>query len=181
MPAAEPQPTRKARDDTKLPQQKNCGGYSRLQEGTDGRNPGGLDGTYERQLSAACQNLSANLELALESERFGVQIAKQQGKYNARYPTLADRYPNSDHYPAMAFWRASLIDRIQRRLRATRAKPSAAITPPSHPNRRFIATALAWCRRENISLATAAFRHPAFLEQALPQAPGQFGLPRACP
>jgi len=41
--------------------------------------------------------------------RFGLHMAKQQGKYNARYPTLADRYPNSDHYPAMAFWRASLI------------------------------------------------------------------------
>ena len=37
MPAAEPQPTRKARDETKPPQQKLCGGYSRLQEGTNGK------------------------------------------------------------------------------------------------------------------------------------------------
>jgi len=79
VPAAEPQPTRKARDDTKPPQQKNCGGYSRLQEGTDGRNPGGLDGTYERQLSAACQNLSANLELALESDVLGFTLLNNKG------------------------------------------------------------------------------------------------------
>jgi hypothetical protein len=29
VPAAEPKPTRKARDETKPPQQKLCGGYSR--------------------------------------------------------------------------------------------------------------------------------------------------------
>ena len=37
MPAAEPKPTRKARDETKPPQRKLCGGYSRLQEGRNGK------------------------------------------------------------------------------------------------------------------------------------------------
>jgi hypothetical protein len=41
--------------------------------------------------------------------RSGFSLLNNKGSYNARYPTLADRYPNSDHYPAMAFWRASLI------------------------------------------------------------------------
>ena len=35
VPAAEPKPTRKARDEMKPPQQNLCGGYSRLQEGTN--------------------------------------------------------------------------------------------------------------------------------------------------
>ena len=33
MPAAEPKPTRKARDETKPPQQKLCGGYSEIAGG----------------------------------------------------------------------------------------------------------------------------------------------------
>jgi hypothetical protein len=58
---------------------------------------------------SALLNLSANLELALESDVLGFTLLNNKGSYNARYLTLADRYPNSDHYPAMAFWRASLI------------------------------------------------------------------------
>ena len=70
--------------------------------------PGGLDGTHFVSFGERGQ-LSANLELALESDVLGFTLLNNKGKYNARYPTLADRNPNSDHYPAMAFWRASLI------------------------------------------------------------------------
>jgi hypothetical protein len=37
VPAAEPQSTRKAGDETKPPQQKLCGGCSKLQEGANGK------------------------------------------------------------------------------------------------------------------------------------------------
>jgi hypothetical protein len=41
--------------------------------------------------------------------RLGFTLLNNKESDNARNPTLAYRYPNSDHHPAMAFWRASLI------------------------------------------------------------------------